>query len=275
MGSRGGRRDATPRSRQAVGPGRTYHLRLTGAFALRSGDEPIPLPISSQRLIAYLALCDGGTQRSHVAGTFWPDLGQDRAMANLRSVIWRIRGSGHDLIAADDGQLSLQRNVVVDTRELRRTAFEILESGDGGDPTGLDALVRGDEILPDWSDEWVLVDRERYHQLRLHALERLCGLLAATGRFGLAVEACLAALAAEPLRESVQRQLIEVYLSEGNRADALRQFTSYQRVIREEVGVEPSREIADLVSPLTVARAPGTDAGREPTNRPSALVRRR
>ena len=255
MGSRGGRRDAAPVSRaQAVGPGRTYHLRLTGAFALRYGDVPIPLPMSSQRLIAYLALCDGPTQRSHVAGTFWPDVGEDRAMANLRSVIWRVRASRHELIGAEDGQLSLHRNVVVDARELRRTAYAILESGDGGDPMWLDALVRSDEILPDWSDEWVLVDRERYHQLRLHALERLCGQLAASGRFGLAVEACLAVLAAEPLRESAQRQLIEVYLSEGNRADALRQFTSYQRVIREEVGVEPSREIAELVSPLTVAR---------------------
>ncbi len=179
-------------------------------------------------------------------------------MANLRSVIWRVRGSGHDLIAADDGQLSLRRNVIVDTHELRRIAFAILESVDGGYPTGFEGLVRADEILPDWSDEWVLVDRERYHQLRLHALERLCGQLAATGRFGLAVEACLAALAAEPLRESVQRQLIEVYLSEGNRADALRQYTTYQRVIREEVGVEPSREITDLVSRLTVARGART-----------------
>ena len=161
---------------QAVGPGRTYHLRLTGAFALRCVDEPIPLPINSQRLIAYLALSDGPTQRSHVAGTFWPDVGQDRAMANLRSVIWRVRGSGHELIAADDGQLSLQRNVIVDARELRRTAYAILESGDGRRSHWLDALVRSDEILPDWSDEWVLVDRERYHQLRLHALERLCGL---------------------------------------------------------------------------------------------------
>ena len=77
--------------------------------------------------------------------------------------------------------------------------------------------------------------------------------MAATRRFGLAVEACLAALAAEPLRESTQRQLIEVYLSEGNRAEALRQYASYQRIIREEVGVEPSREITDLVRQLTVA----------------------
>ena len=125
----------------------------------------------------------------------------------------------------------------------------------GAPATGeIEPLIHAGELLPDWSDEWVLVDRERYHQLRLHALERLCQQLAASGRYGLAVEACLAALAAEPLRESAQRQLIEVYLSEGNRAEALRQYATYQRVIREEVGVEPSREITDLVRPLTAAR---------------------
>ena len=121
------------------------------------------------------------------------------------------------------------------------------------DPGAFELLVHSGELLPDWSDEWVLIERERYHQLRLHGLESLCRALAAVGRFGLAVEACLAALAAEPLRESTQRQLIEVYLSEGNRVEALRQFDSYQRVIREEVGVEPSPEISELVRQGTAA----------------------
>ena len=119
--------------------------------------------------------------------------------------------------------------------------------------SGSTTCLHADDILPDWSDEWVVVDRERFHQLRLHALERLCALLAATGRYGLAVEACLTVLASEPLRESAQRQLIEVYLSEGNRAEALRQYSSYQRAIREEVGVEPSGDISDLVNRLAVA----------------------
>jgi DNA-binding SARP family transcriptional activator len=249
-----GFRHGTPRPRPSPRPGPTFYLRLTGAFALRREDEPIHLPISAQRLVAYLALSEGPSQRSHVAGTFWPEVREDRAMANLRSVIWRVRRPGHDILAVEDGQLSLRSNVIVDTRELRKAVLGILAANDAGYPSGFEDLVHADEILPDWSDEWVLVDRERYRQLRLHALERLCGQLAANGRFGLAVEACLAALAAEPLRESTQRQLIEVYLSEGNRAEALRQYTLYRRVIREEVGVEPSREITDLMSRLTLAR---------------------
>ena len=205
----------TQRCNAEITPGRRSRSylppQIDRAFALRRVDEPIPLPISSQRLIAYLALSDGPTQRSHVAGTFWPDVGQDRAMANLRSVIWRVRGSGHELIAADDGQLSLQRNVVVDARELRRTAYAILESGDGGDPTWLDAPSAPTRSCPTVPTNGCS-STGAPPPAAAHALERLCGELAATGRFGLAVEACFAVLAAELLRESAQRQLIEVYL---------------------------------------------------------------
>ena len=111
---------------------------------------------------------------------------------------------------------------------------------------------RSDEILPDWSTNGCSSTGSA-HQLRLLALERLCGQLAANR--GLARGRSLpCGPGCRALARNAERQFIEVYLSEGNRADALRQFTSYQRVIREEVGVEPSREIAELVSPLTVAR---------------------
>ena len=173
-------------------------------------------------------------------------------MANLRSVIWRLGPAGQSILVSDGGLLALHDTVELDVRALTNAAFDVLENREPP-PGGFEALIHAGELLPDWSDEWVIVDRERYHQLRLHALERLCQQLAASGRYGLAVETCLAALAAEPLRESAQRQLIEVYLTEGNRAEALRQFASYQRVIREEVGVEPSREISDLVRTLTTA----------------------
>ena len=29
-------------------------------------------------------------------------------------------------------------------------------------------------LLPDWYDDWVLIERERFHEVRLRALETLC-----------------------------------------------------------------------------------------------------
>ena len=38
------------------------------------------------------------------------------------------------------------------------------------------------ELLPDWYDDWVLLERERFRQLRLHALDALCDDLTRAGR---------------------------------------------------------------------------------------------
>ena len=103
------------------------------------------------------------------------------------------------------------------------------------------------DLLPDWDDEWVLLERERFRQIRLHALERSCELLMASGRLTEAIDAGLAALAAEPLRESAHRVLIRAHLAEGNRFEALRQFERYRDLMRSELGLAPSVEIADLI----------------------------
>jgi DNA-binding SARP family transcriptional activator len=97
----------------------------------------------------------------------------------------------------------------------------------------------------------VLLERERFRQLRLHALERLCDRLTAQGRFAEATEAGLAAVAGEPLRESAHRALIRAYLAEGNPGEAVGQYERLRALLRDELGVSPSplvdRMLADLL----------------------------
>ena len=52
--------------------------------------------------------------------------------------------------------------------------------------------------------------------LRLHALETASTLLTEQGRMAEAAQAALAAVQAEPLRESAARALVKVHLAEGN-----------------------------------------------------------
>lgn len=59
--------------------------------------------------------------------------------------------------------------------------------------------------MPDWCDDWLVVERERLRELRIRALERVCEQLTAIGSFGQAIEAGMAAVRAEPLRESAHR----------------------------------------------------------------------
>jgi DNA-binding SARP family transcriptional activator len=113
------------------------------------------------------------------------------------------------------------------------------------------------ELLPDWYDDWVVIERERHRQLRLHALEQLSARLSADGRHAAATEAGLAAIASEPLRESAHRVLIAVHLAEGNRGEALRQYRVCCGLLDRDLKVGPSPALQALVAPLLVRDACG------------------
>ena len=234
------------------GPGRPApELTLLGGFRLRAEQGIVELPFGAQRLLAFLALHDHPRPRAHVAGTLWPDVADRRAAANLRSTLWRIHRAGLALIVSTWNQLRLEPHVRVDLHEATALARRLQ------DPTGarIDlseaADPLGGDLLPGWYDDWVVIERERFRQIRLHALERLSRLFAEGGRIVEAIEAGLMATAGEPLRESAHRVLIEVHLMEGNTSEAIRQFELFRRLLLRELNVDPSPEMMRLVSGLT------------------------
>jgi DNA-binding SARP family transcriptional activator len=97
----------------------------------------------------------------------------------------------------------------------------------------------------------VLIERERFRQLRLYALETLCERFTAAGRIAEATQAGLAAVACEPLRESSHRALVKAHLADGNAGEALRQYRLYRELVRTQLGLEPSPRMDELVGALT------------------------
>lgn len=226
-------------------------LHLLHGFTLRVGWRPVPLMWSSQRLVALLALMERPLSRAYVAGTLWPETTDARAGANLRSSLWRVQQTCGDLVASSSQRLCLAPGVGVDLQEAVLGAHRMLDSSDKcADILNVETLsVLSSDLLPDWyEDDWVVVHRERYHHLRLHALEAMCERLTAARRYGEAVEAGLAAVRAEPLRESAHQALVKVHLAEGNRYEATRQYQSCRRLLRNELGLEPSPGLQALLA---------------------------
>jgi DNA-binding SARP family transcriptional activator len=213
---------------------------------LHHGGRPVEVAASSQRVLAFVALRDRPVVRSFVAGTLWIDASEERAAANLRSALWRLNQSGLPLIRTTGRTLELAEEVRVDVRVMLAHATRVLaDTSMTGGQDGDGPL--GDDLLPDWYDEWVILDRERIRQLRLHMLDRLCGLLTEAGCYGRAIDVGLLAIAAEPLRESAHRAVIAAHLAEGNVTEALRQYRAYARMLDELLGIEPSASLRDLM----------------------------
>jgi DNA-binding SARP family transcriptional activator len=227
-------------------------LGLLQGFRLESDGGSFQLPLGIQRLVAFLAVHNRPLQRLFVAGNLWMDSREEQANANLRTALWRVRNLGFRLVEATRDQLSLAPEVVVDLHVSSACARHVLRQDSAPTLDVVDTILFGGELLPDWYDDWVLIERERFRQLRLHALESICRDLAAVGSYGSAVEAGLACVAAEPLRESAHRALIGAHLAEGNRGEAIRQYRLYRGLMRRELGLEPSSDLRGLVESLAI-----------------------
>lgn len=227
------------------------HLALLGGFECIYGGCSVSLPLGSKRLLALLALRDDGIHRTVAGERLWPDSISERAAANLRSALWRGRRLANTTMIYSAGpRLRLAPTVDVDLRQILDQHPHLSDPhqschGISDHLALVDVLSR--ELLPEWSEDWLLSERGRWHQFRLHALENLAGQLLSEERHLDALQTALAATTIEPIRETAHRIVIEVHLAEGNTASALKHYQHYRELLQRELGVLPSARLDQLV----------------------------
>jgi DNA-binding SARP family transcriptional activator len=226
-------------------------LSLLNAFTLVCDGTTVELPFTAQRLLAFVALHDHPLQRAYVSGALWTESSQERAAGSLRSSLWRLHRPGYQLVDATSTHLHLADSVDVDVRRGLAHARGLLAGSTATVDGHVDDAALYGELLPDWYEDWVLFERERFRQLALHAVEAQAERLLDLGRPVDALEGALAAVRSEPLRESAHRLLIRVHLAEGNAVEALRQFELCRRLLHDQLGLKPSLQLTQLVSQLT------------------------
>jgi DNA-binding SARP family transcriptional activator len=229
-------------------PSSTTLCLLGGPFVLKD-DLRLEIPEGSKRLVTFVGLAGGRVSRRHAAGTLWPDGNDERASGNLRSALWRLRGANIDILHADKFALYLDPDSTIDIVQLHAWATGIM-NGTATDNSDLDVAnlhLEAVHLLPGWYEDWIVFERERLRQRLLHAMESLARKRIECHHFAGAIEAAMFAVGVEPLRESAQRLLIEAHLAEGNLVEACRVFVTYRDLVSDELGVLPSRDLADML----------------------------
>ena len=112
------------------------------------------------------------------------------------------------------------------------------------------------ELLPDWQEEWVTLERERLRHLELQVLDDQVAALTSRGRVTDALDTALRAIRLEPLRESSHQALIRIFLDSGNRSAALSHYQAFASLLRSELGLRPDPRTTALVQPLLSTRVP-------------------
>ncbi len=230
---------------EAKGTGSAVLLRLVPVFDLIRDGIAVALPSRAQRLVALLAISDRPLSRSIAAARLWPDVINARANASLRATLWSFPHDTPSPVVVEGNMLLLDPSIRLDLDEAYQLANSVVEGNYTCDGGFNESHLR-DDLLPTWPDEWLVIDRERFRQLRLHALDELCLLHGRAGRYARAIEAGLASVLSEPTRESAHRALMTAHLLEGNRMEAIRQYHAYLAVARAEMGIGPSDRLQRL-----------------------------
>ncbi|MFD0167939.1 BTAD domain-containing putative transcriptional regulator [Streptomyces decoyicus] len=227
-------------------------LEILRPFQVACGGRRVAVSTASQRLLAFLALHREGAHRRSAAEQLWPDCTSCRAAANLRSALCQGRklGSGAAIVSADHS-LALAPSLSVDFHDAWDAARRLV-SGDGMLPDGEQLVADlSQNLLPGWNDEWLLLERERWDQLRLYALEALAQRFQTEGCHLSALQTSLAAVSIDPFRETPHRIAVEVHLAEGNVACAVKRYQDYRRLLQRELKVAPSPRLTRLIRDLT------------------------
>lgn len=225
-----------------------WTLHLLGGFELRDGEVPVEVPNGVQRLLAYIALQGGAVSRVRAAADLWPGVAAAQAAANLRSPLWRARHVGDLVATGSRSTLRLLPSVRVDVDALAGTRQEdALPVRPPGRPFNV-------ELLPDWFEEWVLIERERLRHLELRALDHEAERLLREGETAEALDTTLRAIRLEPLREASHQALIRIFLRSGDRSAALSHYERFAALIRDELGLWPDPATTALVAPYLSRR---------------------
>ncbi|WP_156252497.1 AfsR/SARP family transcriptional regulator [Pseudactinotalea terrae] len=239
----------------------TWHLRLLGGFRCGNGTGEVTLTGGAVGVLTYLAVHRSPVSRSALAGLLWPEVPEQRARGNLRSALWRLSKRDHGLLDGDLSEVSIAPGTQVDYWEATAWMHRVLS----GCATTADLLVDPDrfgrELVPGYDADWLCLERERLRQGWIHAVEELARSLLARGSYGKAIGAALAAIAADPLRESAHQVAIECHLAEHNITEARRAQRSYARLIEAELGIAPSPQFQHMVEHAVAPQRLVTAAG--------------
>jgi DNA-binding SARP family transcriptional activator/alpha-beta hydrolase superfamily lysophospholipase len=237
------------------------HICLLGSPHVEKDGQAIVVPRrKTLALLAYLAVTGQMQSRETLAALFWPENDQSSALANLRRDLSRLKVLlGENLLAVDrlqaslDLQVEISLDVVVFKALVAKTKKHAHVREDQCSEC-LDALKEAVEIyrgdfmagfnLTDSPafDEWQFFQREELRQLLAEALQRLINGHIFRAEYEQGIFYARRWLSLDRLHEPAHRALVQLYGWVGQQAAALRQYAECQRILREELGIEPDEE---------------------------------
>ncbi|HBX69573.1 MAG TPA: hypothetical protein DEH25_09390, partial [Chloroflexi bacterium] len=242
-----------------------------GAFYATLDETPLVFDTDKARaLLVYLAIeAPRPQRRQYLAGLFWSDMPEERALHNLRQTLSVLRKTLQDntnpapflLIQRDSVQINPASDIWLDVSGFEQEINAALryyrhcpENNEFNCRLNLRQLQRAIKLFRGWFldqmylsgspvfDEWASLRREAFNQQAIEALAILAELFERRGEYAQARQFANQIATLAPWDENAQVQVMRLLAVESQWSAAQAQYRSLRHYLQEQIGVEPAAE---------------------------------
>lgn len=259
----------------------TIDLHLFGAPRVNVNGAPTAIRRrKALALLAYLAVTQQPHSRETLAAMLWPESGESHARSSLRRHLSELNKKlGDDRIIADRTSVRVVRGheLRVDVVEFRTLLARCRMHGHTSETMCATcmALLEDAAALYEYDflrgftledspgfDEWQRYETEGLRAGLATALQHLGRTYARQGHFVTAIGHVRRWVAMDPLHDSAQRLLVQLYVDSGNPFAAKRQYGEYAELLEVELGVAVEQSFADFYRAIHEEQRPKSPDAR-------------
>lgn len=238
-------------------------LSLLGPFRVYLNGREISAEnwrsIKARDFLAYLAHHAGPVGVERILEDMWPGMEREKAIVNLHSTVYRLRKKlnvdpNHDFILYGGQRYQLAPESYSTDREmfLKMPAISLKTATTAETVNLLEETVdlyQG-EYLADLDYEWIIPEREHLNNLYYEAREKLACFLLERGEYAKAIRHLTVLLEINPLFEKCYGLIMTAYAGLNDKQRVKEYYQKLQKILREELGIEPSSETQALFEKL-------------------------
>ena len=232
---------------------------LFGPHLFRIDGRPCDLGFRgvTLELLRYLVVHAGRElRREAVADQLWGCSTPDRQRSALNSALWRISKKlpAHPGLALHARStsvcLEICNDIPLDVRDLTQlvhaASVEVAAHHDLADSLAVALQATEAPFMNGVVEDWALAENERIFNIRMRGLTLLMRWYGDERRYEDALEVGRRQLLEDPFRETVQIDMMWLYVLNGQRVQALRQYQSYAEILKRELDIAPMSETTAL-----------------------------
>jgi DNA-binding SARP family transcriptional activator len=265
-------------------------IRTFGGLIIKQGERLVEsgLAHKAKALLVHLAVTGRAYPRPVLADLLWDQGSEQQLMNNMRVLLSNMRRELGPYVAITRESVAFDRAAPhwLDTAELAQDLAQSLSRRDATgwlSSAGLEGLAQSlrlyrGEFLQGFYlrggrgfEDWLVLERERWHLQIEDVLRELVGAALVQGRYRLGLEHALRWVELAPLDEVARRQAMLLYARTDRWAAALHQFETWKVLLYEEMGLPPAAETVALYEAIKAKQLPPALPEREKPLTPPPL----